>query len=262
MEHESGAITRSSVESLMARKKLFELSQTYSATNLERERSAGLFIRGSLLARFLAIYEIYKEIIDLPGFIFDVGTWRGQTAVLAENFRAILEPLNLDRRICAFDTFEGYRGFGERDKPTQLHQDGTYSVGISYEDYLRELLEIHEMSNAMGHYRKKHLVIAGEVTQSMPALLSENPEMIIALAFIDLNSVEPTELIIDLIWERLVPNGRVVFWQLTQPKIAGDGMAYVSRILRQKPHLVRRSLLYPGLCQVVKTIDRMTSPSS
>jgi hypothetical protein len=253
MEHESGGITRSSEESLSAREKLFKLSQSYPATDTERERSAGLFLRGSLLARFLAIYEIYKEIIELPGFIFDVGTWRGQTAVLAENFRAILEPLNLDRRICAFDTFEGYRGFGERDKPTQLHRDGKYSVGTSYEDYLRELLEIHEISNAMGHYREKHLVIAGDVTKTMPALLNENPEMFIACAFIDLNSVEPTELIIDLIWERLVPNGRMVFWQLTQPKTAGDGMAYVSRILGSKSHLIRRSLIYPGLTQVVKT---------
>lgn len=257
MDHDPGVITRSSAEALLAREKLFKLSQSYSATDYERERSAGLFLRGSLLARFLAIYEIYKEIIELPGFIFDIGTWRGQTAVLAENFRAILEPLNLDRRICAFDTFDGYRGFGDRDKSTQLHQNGTFNVGADYEQYLRELLEIHEMSNAMGHYRKKHLVIGGDVTKTMPALLNENPEMFIACAFIDLNSVETSELVIDLVWERLVPRGILVFWQLTQPRVSGDGMAYVSRILRSKSHHIRRSLIYPGLTQVVKTHDTL-----
>ena len=70
----------------------------------EKERSLGLFIRGSLLARIVAIQELYLKIIDLPGSIYDIGTWRGQTAVLCENFRAIYEPLNFKRKIICFDT--------------------------------------------------------------------------------------------------------------------------------------------------------------
>jgi len=250
--HESGIITRSSDESLHARIELFEMSKSYPATDTERERSAGLFLRASLLARFLAVYEIYKRIVSLPGAVFDIGTWRGQTAVLLENFRAILEPLNLDRRIFAFDTFLGYQGFTDQDRATELHRNGTYSVGEDYPELLSRILELHEKSNALGHYRGKHLVVSGDIRETLPELLDEHPELFVSLAFIDLNSVEPTEAVLETLWERIIPNGVVAFWQLTQPKIPGDGMAYVKAVLKLRSHRIERSEIYPGLCFITK----------
>jgi hypothetical protein len=104
--------------------------KNYNATDEEAERSLGLFIRGSLLSRILAIAEIYKQIIHLPGAIFDVGTWRGQTAVLCENLRAVFEPLHFNRRIICFDTFEGYTGFSDKDKATSAAKSpkSTYTL--------------------------------------------------------------------------------------------------------------------------------------
>lgn len=250
--HESGVITRSSDESLDARAELFKISKSYPGTDTERERSSGLFLRASLLARFLAVYEVYKRIVSIPGAVFDVGTWRGQTAVLLENFRAILEPLNLDRRIFAFDTFLGYQGFSDRDRATDLHHNGTYSVGEHYPELLSQILELHEKSNALGHFRGKHRVVAGDICETLPELLSKHPELFVSLAFIDLNSVEPTELVIETLWNRIVPNGIMAFWQLTQPKIPGDGMAYVNAVLKSRPHRIERSKIYPGLCFISK----------
>src|SRR5262245_35902870 len=126
--HESTKITYSSTDSLEARKELYRLFKSHPGTEEELERSLGLFVRGSLLARFLAVADIYKRIVPVPGIVVDVGTWRGQTAVLCENLRAIFEPLHLNRRIVCFDTFEGYKGFSDKDKPTALHRDGTYAT--------------------------------------------------------------------------------------------------------------------------------------
>lgn len=86
----------------------------YASTPEEKERSLGLFLRGSLLARILAVAHIYQQIVEIPGIVFDIGTWRGQTAVLCENFRAIYEPLHFNRRIVCFDTFEGMPGLATR----------------------------------------------------------------------------------------------------------------------------------------------------
>ena len=104
--HESSVMTYSSSNSLDARMQIFNLMNAYQASEEEKERSLGLFLRGSLLARIFATADIYKQIVDIPGAVFDVGTWRGQTAVLCENFRAIFEPLHFNRRIICFDTFE------------------------------------------------------------------------------------------------------------------------------------------------------------
>ena len=121
----------------------------------ERRRSGtvglGLSFGGSLLLEFLRYGSYNEKIVMKPGIIIDLGTWRGQTAVLCENLRAILEPLHFNRRIVCFDTFEGYVGFSDKDKATDLHQDGTYRVGADYSEYLAALLMLHEQNNAMGH---------------------------------------------------------------------------------------------------------------
>lgn len=103
-KHESSVLTYSPQDAIDARKEIFELMNTYQSTDEEKERSLGLFLRGSLLARFLAISDIYQLIVDIPGVILDIGTWRGQTAVICENLRAIFEPLHFNRRIICFDT--------------------------------------------------------------------------------------------------------------------------------------------------------------
>ena len=76
--HESARLTYSSEDGIAARKEIFRLLGTYDATPEETERSLGLFLRGSLLARFLAVAGVYQRIVGIPGDILDVGTWRGQ----------------------------------------------------------------------------------------------------------------------------------------------------------------------------------------
>ena len=167
--HESTVITYSDEKSLEARAKLFALLKSYPATEGEAERSLGLFLRGSLLARIFAIRELYEKIVMKPGIIVDLGTWRGQTAVVCENLRSIFEPLHFNRRIVCFDTFQGYLGFSDQDKATQLHKDGTYSVEADYAEYLRQLLVIHEKNNAMGHNSGKHRVVQGDCRSTLPS---------------------------------------------------------------------------------------------
>ena len=70
--HESAVISYSPGSSIDARMEIFRKMAEYPATDAEKERSLGLFLRGSLLARVLAIADIYRQIIDLPGSVFDV----------------------------------------------------------------------------------------------------------------------------------------------------------------------------------------------
>jgi hypothetical protein len=254
--HESAVVSYSSGDSIDARHELFALMNGYRATDDEKERSLGLFLRGSLLARIFAINDIYQQIVPLPGCIMDIGTWRGQTAVVCENLRAIHEPLHLNRRIAAFDTFEGYVGFGAKDKATELHKDGTYVVGgAEYAAFLEQLLVVHEKNNAMGHNHGKHKVIRGDCRETIPQFFADNPSEFVALAFFDVNAFEPTAEAFDAVWKRLVPGGIAAFWQLTRATIPAEGRVYAETILGRRAHALRRTNTYPGLCYIVKTGD-------
>lgn len=254
MKHESAVVSYSNQVSLDARVEIFNLMHSYPATPDETERSMGLFLRGSLLARILAVAEIYQRITHLPGVVMDVGTWRGQTAVLCENFRAIYEPLHFNRRIYAFDTFDGYQGFTEVDKATELHRNGTYSVGgEEYAQLLRHLLGLHERSNAMGDKNHgKHQVILGDCVQTVREMLDRESHEMIALAFFDVNSVGPTEKTFAMVWERLVKGGIVAFWQLTRSTVPAEGTVYNRAILGKHAHSLHRCATYPGLCYLIK----------
>ena len=252
-KHESAGLSYSANDAIDARSELFGLLSAYPATPEETERSLGLFLRGSLLARFLAIGDLFEKIVDKPGVVIDLGTWRGQTAVLCENFRAIYEPLHFNRRIICFDTFEGYKGFSDHDKATDLHREGTYGVGgADYGSLLSRILQLHERCNAMGHNHGKHKVIAGDVRETLPGFFASEPNEVVALAFFDLNCLEPTEAALRVILQRLIPGGICAFWQLTRPSVPAEGTVYASNILDKIGHKVYRSKLYPGLCYFVK----------
>jgi len=49
--HESSVITLSDKLALNARKEIFKIMNNYPSSDEEKERSLGLFLRGSLLAR-------------------------------------------------------------------------------------------------------------------------------------------------------------------------------------------------------------------
>ena len=245
----------SNKESLEARKEIFSLMEDFKWNDSEKERSLGLFIRGSLLARIVAIQELYLKIIDLPGSIYDIGTWRGQTAVLCENFRAIYEPLNFKRKIICFDTFTGYPKFSEKDKPLKYQTEGSYEVGgEEYKDYLKKLITLHEKSNAMGHIFNKHEIVVGNTKETIPKYLKENPHNLISLAFLDLNSYESTLQALENIYQRVVPSGVIAFWQLENKEIQAEGSVYNDFINGKKIHTCFNSKVYPGLCYIIKGV--------
>ncbi|MBB5390098.1 MULTISPECIES: TylF/MycF/NovP-related O-methyltransferase [unclassified Herbaspirillum] len=248
--HESSIITNADQDQVKARRELFSMMAAYPATEEETERSLGLFIRGSLLARILATFEVYQRIVKLPGAIVDMGTWRGQTAVLCENFRAILEPLNFQRRIHAFDTFTGYAGFNEKDpRDAKLYSDGTYSLSSEYANLLKTLLQLHERNNAMGHVNGKHRVWEGDCRQTFDTFRKEFPGEMISLAWFDLNVLEPTRDSFKDVIRQLVPGGIVAFWQLTRGgQVPTEGMHYLNDILGEYKHTIHKAEAYPSLC--------------
>lgn len=252
MGYDQKAFTYSTDESINSRDELYNLLYCYQAPKDEKERSLALFLRGSQLARILAIQEIYLKIIGIPGSIMDFGTWRGSTAVLCENYRAIYETLNFQRYIYAFDTFIGYQGFKENEARTKEMSNGKYSVENSYEETLDYILKLHEKSNAMGHINGKHTVLKGDVRETLPKLLDTNKGLSIALVFLDISSYEPTKIILENIIDRLVKGGIIAMWQFGRKEIEAEGRVFFELLNNKIKYSIHTCKTYPSLVYIVK----------
>jgi hypothetical protein len=249
---ESTRHTGSTDLQLEFRNKLWDAFRHAPLSEADLERSLGLFIRGSTLARFLATSDAYRRIVNLPGHIFDLGCWRGQGAVLCENLRAIYEPFNKRRRIVCFDTFEGYTQPGDRDRPSETFHASTYAVGKPYAAFLRNLLEMHEGNNAMPHLRGLHRVVEGDASKSVAEYLDKYPATLVALAFFDLGLYAPTRDVLArlLFGHTLAPGAVLVFYQLTaDDELPGDAIAFKEMIGARKFSL-EKSVFYPSMSLV------------
>src|SRR5215216_3801184 len=131
------------------------LSEMFKSSPLPQEDllfNLGLYVRSSLLVKFLILHELYARFKSVPGVLIEFGTWWGQNLVLLENLRAIHEPFNKQRVILGFDTFKGYPADGAiAAESTQTHH--AYTTSADYPTYLAALLEVHEGNNAFGHIR-------------------------------------------------------------------------------------------------------------
>ncbi|MET7441135.1 hypothetical protein ABZS63_28035, partial [Streptomyces sp. NPDC005568] len=81
----------------------------------------------------------------------------------------------------------------------------------------------------------KHHVWEGDCRDTLAAFGEAHPGEMVALAWFDLNVIEPTRHAFDAVMERLVPGGIVAFWQLTRGgQLPAEGIHYLRDLLKIK----------------------------
>jgi hypothetical protein len=220
-----------------------KLEEKYRSTPLPTEHlmsNFGLYMRGSVLVKFLVLNDLYTRILRLPGAIMEFGTWWGQNLVVFENLRAIYEPFNKTRKIVGFDTFKGYAGFSERDPSGKVVAPGGYAVSEGYRAYLEELLADHEGNNVMGHLRGRHEVIEGDVIQTLPEYFTKHPETVVALAYFDMALYEPTKTALHAIRPHLMPGSVILLDEFSWAESPGEAIAF-KEVFKDADYAIERS---------------------
>jgi len=203
----------------------------------------GLYVRSSLLVKFLVLHELYARFKSLPGALIEFGTWWGQNLVLLENLRAIHEPFNKQRIIIGFDTFGGYSpGAIAPEATTTYHGYGTTA---GYPDYLSELLEVHEGNNAFGHIRGNCRLVQGDVKEMAPRYFVDHPETLIAFAYFDLGPYEPTIAALRAIRPHMLPGSMILFDELTWTGAPGEAVAF-KEAFKGANYRIEKCELYPS----------------
>lgn len=191
----------------------------------EMMANLGLFLYSKNLSRLLAFYELYKMIVsDTHGIIAEFGVRWGQNLALFSALRGIFEPFNRHRKIVGFDTFAGFTGVTEQDGQKSKCSEGSFSVTEDYDQYLSQLLNLHEAVNPISHIRRYEL-IKGDACKTVPEYLQHHPETVIAMAVFDFDIYAPTKAALEAIKPCLCKGSVLVFDELCDDIFPGETVA-------------------------------------
>jgi hypothetical protein len=157
----------------------------------------------SRINKLLAHYEIYQLIKGVPGDIFELGVFKGASLIRFATFRALFENDDA-RRIVGFDAFgkfptENLELAGDLEFIERF--EGGSGPGLTREETER-VLDLKGFRNVQ--------LVEGNVFETLPAYLEQNPHCRISLLHLDMDVKEPTAYALDLLFEKLVSGGIVV----------------------------------------------------
>lgn len=208
-----------------------DLEQLYELTGLstfEMFRNFPVFTPRFNLARFLAHYELFKKVVELPGVIVDLGVFRGASTFTWSKLCEIFCPTDVRKVVYGFDSFEGFPSLSVADGPEDIKQDvriGGYFCGTTIE---RDLLLAQA---AMDHDRHlKHVkrieFIKGDVSQTIPKFVeAKGNGLRIALLNLDVDLYEPTKVALEHFAPLMVSGGIIILDEYAVDTFGGESKA-------------------------------------
>jgi 3-O-methyltransferase len=200
-----------------------------------------VYLRRHQLADLLTMDALYRMLPQVPGVIMEFGVLHGRHLATLAALRGIHEPYNSFRRIIGFDTFQGFPDVAEIDQVSPSATVGRFAVPDGEVDHLREVLAAHEAGDPIPHVQRT-FVVQGDVRETVPQYLKENPETVIGLAFFDLDLYAPTRALLEAIRPHLVKGSIIAFDELGHPRWPGvtaairETLGLENLSLRQLPY--------------------------
>ena len=186
------------------------------------------YVRRQKITRLLAQYEIFKQVLKVKGSIIECGVHRGAGLMAWAQLSAVLEPVNLTRRVYGSDTFGGFPSVHQKDRSefTKIESGAFYAD--SY-DELTELIKVYDSDRFLGHINKVEL-IKGDAVKTIPEFLKSHRHLVVSLLFLDLDLYEPTKVAIENFFPRMPKGAIIAFDELDNPLWPGETVALLETI--------------------------------
>jgi len=230
--------TRNTEEQMSFYEELEQFQGQEGQSNMEKFSTFPIYSSRQSITSFLQKYELFRMIREVPGSVVECGVAGGIGVSSFYHFCSIFEPYHYVRKIIGFDTFEGFTEPSEED----LKSGAQHMVkgGLAYDtfDLLKEFGHIHDKNRALGHIPKLDLV-KGDISETMPKYLEENPHLMIAMLYLDLDLYKPTKDVIELCLSRVPKGGMIVFDELNHKDYPGETTALIETLGIQNLRLRR-----------------------
>jgi hypothetical protein len=196
------------------------------------------YVRRQNLTRFLALYEIFKRVLPVKGSVVECGVNHGFGLMTWAKLSAILEPVNLTRRIYGFDTFEGFPGVDAQDRSASSDHVKAGDLAADVYDELEQLVEIYDSTRYLGHVAKVKMV-RGDATRTIPTFIDDNPHLVVSLLYMDFDLYAPTQTALKHFLPRMPAGAILAFDELDNPLWPGETIAMLEAHAERRLRLER-----------------------
>lgn len=127
-------------------------------------------------------------VLDVPGDVVECGVYQGNSFLWLAHLSVILEPYAKKRRFVGFDTFEGFASIDSVRDPKDVSSENFSDT--SYETISKALKAIN-LVRPVNKITRFELV-KGDITETVPKYLKENPAFTCAMLILDTDLYKPT----------------------------------------------------------------------
>ncbi len=177
--------------------------------------AVGLFpvlARRQNLKRFLAHAELFKRTLEVPGDIAEVGVFRGLGLMTWANLLEAFVIGDRTKVVYGFDNWQGFTELAPEDGAAvgevQKSQGGFSPAAFRQE--LDDAIAIFDEDRFIP-WKARVKLIEGQIEETAPAFVSENPGIRFSLVHLDCDLYRPTKAAIDAFWPRLSRGGIMLF---------------------------------------------------
>lgn len=155
------------------------------------------------ISKILAHYELFKLVNQVPGAIVECGVLKGASFSRFAMFREIFSN-PFSKKIIGFDTFGKFpeTSFEDDKKPREQQITNAGVESISKE-------QLNEVLKNKG-IEKNIELIEGDIVETVPKYVEDNPELKISLLNLDTDIYEPAVTILDKLYPRITKGGVLV----------------------------------------------------
>ncbi len=184
-----------------------------------------VYARRIHLKRFLAHYELFQKVIDLPGDIVELGVFHGVSLMSWANFLEIRCMGDRQRKVWGFDRFEEGLSKIEAEDGAERPDVGKILGGYwSASAVLRKAVNIFDSDRFIPHKPRVELVY-GDICETVPQWVIDNPGLRISLLHFDCDLYRPTKVALEALWPLVVSGGVVAFDEYGIPPWEGESKA-------------------------------------
>lgn len=207
-------------------KELADHCEQFCISSLDAVKLFPVLARRQWLKRFLAHHEMFIKTLEVPGDIVELGVFRGQGLMTWANFLESYCISDRTKVVYGFDNWKGFVSIAEEDGK-EVDELQKYEGGFSpqkYYDELKNAIKIFDRDRFIP-WKDRIKLIEGNIQETIPTFVKENPGVRFSLVHFDCDMYEPTKAGLEFLWPRLSKGGVFLFDEYAMKDWPGETRA-------------------------------------